>query len=498
MSPRKRKGSKFKGTDGPRKTDTTFQQIILERVKLYMSAADVDLIRNAGNYALEAHRGQRRRSGKPFVVHPFAVAFNLAQLKMDAATIAAALLHDVVEDTPRTLADIERRFGKEVAFLVNSLTNFSKIEVQSKEERKARNLQKMIHAATKDYRVLIIKLADRLNNLETLRAMPIESQERTARETLDYYVPMAARLGVYIMQKKLEDISFRYLEPERYLELAALKAEAMARTRPSNDVFRQALRQELEKKGFNFRIRLREKPVFSINRRMTSAGMEFGQIYDITAFQIFVQKETDCWKSLGTIHSWWPHIESLFKDYISMPRPNGYQSLHTTVITPEQRQILIQIRTHEMELRAEKGIIARAPNNNSQLESSYAQALEDARYIMEQHYENWADFLDSVRKELNTKRIVVLTPKGLRKILPEGSTPIDFAYHVSADLGHRFIGARVNGKDAPPDNKLRSGDVAEIIVGAEPDPKIEWLGMVKSALARALIMSYLEERIQQP
>jgi GTP diphosphokinase / guanosine-3',5'-bis(diphosphate) 3'-diphosphatase len=472
---------------------------IQDLVKSYYPDADLDLIRAAYVYSAQVHLGQTRRSGEPYLVHPVAVAGLLAQMKLDEASVATGLLHDTVEDTLTTIEDLERFFGKEIATLVDGVTKISKIEFKSKEERQAENFRKMILAMSRDIRVLLVKLADRLHNMRTLAPMPPEAQHRIARETMEIYAPLAARLGIYWIRTELEDLAFNYLNTERYDFIRVRLEETLKRTTEYGANVLKVINEKLKQYNITAVTKGRNKEIYSIHRKMLAQNLEFEQIHDLTAFRIILDSVSECYAVLGLIHSLWRPVPGRFKDYIAMPKSNGYQSLHTTVIGPEGARIEIQIRTYEMDLIAEQGIAAHwSYKEGKTLEAEDAKVITWLRQMMEwqQDLEDPREFFENVRVDLYPDEVYVFTPKGEVKEFPKGATPLDFAYSIHTEVGHRCIGARVNGKMAPLKYQLSTGDTVEIVTSVHQKPSKDWLKFVKTGRARTKIRHYVltEER----
>lgn len=472
---------------------------IQDLIKSYYPDADLDLIRHAYIFSAQVHQGQTRRSGEPYLVHPVAVAGILATMKLDEASVATGFLHDTVEDTLTTLEQIEEIFGKEIALLVDGVTKISKIEFQSREERQAENFRKMILAMSRDIRVLLVKLADRLHNMRTMEYMPPEAQKRIASETMEIYAPLAARLGIYWMWTELEDLSFRYLEPERYNYIKERLEETLKlREGYVNNVL-EIIREKLAQYNIKAVTKGRNKEIYSIHRKMLAQNLAFDQIHDLTAFRIILNSVNECYAVLGLIHSLWRPVPGRFKDYIAMPKGNGYQSLHTTVIGPEGARIEIQIRTNEMDLIAEEGIAAHwSYKEGKAVEAEDAKVVNWLRQMMEwqQDLEDPREFFENVRVDLYPDEVYVFTPKGEVKEFPKGATPLDFAYSIHTEVGHRCTGARVNGKMVPLKYQLNTGDTVEIITSVHQRPSKDWLKFVKTGRARAKIRHYVlaEER----
>ncbi len=467
---------------------------IMDMVKSYYPDADLDLIRAAYVYSARVHQGQTRMSGEPYLTHPVAVAAILAQMRLDEASVATGLLHDTVEDTLTTLEDIENYFGTEIATLVDGVTKISKIAFQSKEERQAENFRKMILAMSRDIRVLLIKLSDRLHNMRTLSHMPRESQVRISRETMEIYAPLAARLGIYWIRTTLEDLAFKYLEPDRYEYIQKRIAETVEEREEYVNKVLGVIGERLEKENISADLKGRNKDIFSIHRKMLTQKLEFDQLHDLTAFRIILNSVSECYTVLGLIHALWRPVPGRFKDYLAMPKSNGYQSLHTTVIGPEGHRIEIQIRTLEMDLIAEEGIAAHWSYKEGRVVSTEdARVVNWLRQMMEwqQDLDDPREFLENVRVDLYPDEVYVFTPKGEVKEFPKGSTPLDFAYSIHTEVGNSCIGARVNGKMVSLKYELSTGDTVEIITSAHQKPSKDWIKHVKTGRARTKIRHYL-------
>ena len=471
---------------------------IIDRVRAYQPAADADLIKRAYEYSSKAHTGQKRKSGDPYFIHPASVAGIITELRLDTASVCAGLLHDVVEDTLATTKDIEREFGNEVASLVDGVTKLGKINFTSKEDRQAENFRKMVVAMARDIRVLLIKLCDRVDNMRTLEHMKPEAQERIARETLEIYAPLANRLGIQAFKSELEDLSFRWLEPDSYAEVET----AVAKTKKERDKYitdtSKTLSSKLAEQGFAAEVTGRAKHLYSVWRKMKANECTIEQIHDIIAFRVSVESVSDCYASLGVIHSKWTPVPGRFKDYIALPKPNMYQSLHTTVIGPGRERIEIQIRTHEMNRVAERGIAAHwkyKEKHGGGIADSDAQRFGWLRQLMEwqKDLKDPAEFLEGVKVDLFQDEVYVFTPKGEVRVFPRGSTPIDFAFAIHSKLGEQITGARVNGKLEPLRYKLRNGDVLEIVTAAHQQPSKDWLDIAVTTRARAKIRNYLRQ-----
>jgi len=469
---------------------------ILTRVQGYNPRADLTLIRAAYALAEEAHRGQYRQSGEEYIVHPLAVADILSELEMDAPAIAAGMLHDVVEDTGVSLNEIEKRFGPEVARLVDGVTKLNRLGFRSHQEEQVENLRKMFFAMAEDLRVIIIKLADRLHNMRTLKALPPEKQKEIARETMEIYAPLAHRLGIWRIKWELEDLAFRYLDPEKYRELA----EKVAMKRQEREEYIKQvvaiLRERLTALGFKAEIQGRAKHLYSIYKKMQE-GRDFSQIYDLMAVRVIVDTIKDCYGVLGTVHTLWKPIPGRFKDYIAMPKANMYQSLHTSVIGPRGEPFEIQIRTWEMHWTAEFGVAAHwRYKEGNRTDKDFDQKLAWLRQVLEWQRElkDANEFMESLKIDLFDDEVFVFTPKGDVVDLPLGSTPVDFAYQIHTDVGNRCVGAKVNGKITPLNYQLKNGDIVEIITSKQAaGPSPDWLNFVKTSGARHKIKQWFKK-----
>ena len=469
----------------------------------YMSEADCALVEHAYCFAAEKHASQRRRSGEPYINHPVEVAVILAELKMDSDVVCAALLHDTVEDTEVSLADVRDIFGDTIALLVDGVTKLTNIEVDSMDEKQALNLRKMFLAMSKDIRVIIVKLADRLHNMRTLAALREDRRRFKARETMDVYAPLADRLGMSSIKWELEDLSFFYLEPEAYQRIARMVAESReVRERYLAETIK-TLTDELKDAGLEgFQINGRSKHYWSIYQKMRRKGKEFSEIYDLVAMRVICHTVGDCYSALGAVHALWHPMPGRFKDYIANPKLNNYQSLHTTVIGPTARPLEIQIRTYEMHEQAEYGIAAhwlyKRSGGSSATKSGDQQRL-DEQINMLKHTLDWAasdeiddpkEFLHSLKVDLYDQEIFVFTPKGEIMSLRAGSTPLDFAYTIHTEVGNHCVGAKVNGVVAPLTHELQMGDRVEILTNKNSKPSRDWLSIVKTPSARSKIRHY--------
>jgi GTP diphosphokinase / guanosine-3',5'-bis(diphosphate) 3'-diphosphatase len=470
---------------------------LIERVKTYQPSADADLIQRAYDYSFKMHAGQTRKSGQPYIVHPVSVAAIIADLRLDAASVCAGLLHDVVEDTLATTDDLAKEFGIEVAELVDGVTKLSKINFTSKEDREAENFRKMVVAMARDIRVLLIKLCDRLDNMRTLEHIPREAQERIAVETLEIYAPLSNRLGIQSFKSELEDLSFRYLEPDACAELVA----QMTQTKRERDKYTaevcKTLSGRLAEQGFAADVNGRAKHLYSVFRKMKSQQTGLEGVQDLIAFRVLVESVSDCYAALGVIHSQWTPVPGRFKDYVALPKPNMYQSLHTTVIGPGRERIEVQIRTHEMHRVAERGIAAhwRYKERGGGIAAQDAQKFSWLRQLLEWQKElkDPAEFLEGVKVDLFQDEVYVFTPKGDVRVFPRGATPIDFAYQIHTHLGDHVTGARVNGKMEGLRYKLRNGDVVEVLTAPHQHPSKDWIDFVGTTRARSKIRNFLRQ-----
>ena len=470
----------------------------------YLLPEEMAKVESAYEFAARYHANQRRRSGEPYINHPVEVALILADdLQMDEDVICAALLHDTVEDTTATLADLAARYGETVAELVDGVTKLTSIEVDSMDEKQALNLRKMFLAMSKDIRVVIIKLADRLHNMRTLAALPPDRRAFKARETMDVYAPLADRLGISSVKWELEDLAFFYLEPDEYQRIARMVQDSREqRERNTNETIK-TLEDELRRNGLaSFQIKGRPKHLWSIYQKMKRKDKEFADIYDLIALRVICDTVGDCYSVLGTVHTLWHPLPGRFKDYIATPKPNGYQSLHTTVVGPDARPIEIQIRTHEMHEQAEYGIAAHwlyKKSGNSKGAMSSEDKSIDSQISWIRRSLDWAtegdigdarEYLDNLRIDLFEDEIFVFTPKGEVMSLRSGSTPLDFAYAVHTEVGNHCVGAKVNGSVVPIGSQLEMGDRIEILTNKGSRPSRDWLNLVRTPSARAKIRKY--------
>ena len=473
---------------------------LLQKIKENCNNIDIDIVKKAYDLACDAHKNQKRESGEPYVTHPIDVAGILAEMGMDTSTIVAGLLHDVIEDTEYTYDDIKNIFNVEIADLVQGVTKLGEIEYKTKEEQQADNVRKMLLAMAKDIRVIIIKLADRLHNLRTLRYMPKEKQKQKAKETLDIYAPLAHRLGISKIKWELEDLSFRYLHEDEYYDLVKKIAEKRVERETYISEIKEDLYKRLEESEIDCDIDGRPKHFFSIYKKMVNKNKSIEQIFDLTAIRILVNTVKDCYGVLGIVHTIYKPIPGRFKDYIAMPKPNMYQSLHTTVIGPQGKTFEIQIRTFEMHRTAEYGIAAhwkyKEGENQEDKEHSFENKLAWLRDMLEWQKEtsDAEEFIEGFKIDLFTDEIFVFTPKGVVINLPSEATPIDFAYRIHTDVGNRCVGAKVNGKIVPLDYKLKTGEIVEVLTAKNAKgPNIDWLNIAKSNQAKSKIRQWFKK-----
>jgi GTP pyrophosphokinase len=470
---------------------------ILDQVSSYYEEADLGLIEKAYVFSAKVHHGQTRLSGEPYLNHPMWVAKILADLRLDEYSIVTGLLHDTVEDTYATLGEVEQLFGHEVAALVDGVTKISKIAFDSQVDQQAENFRKIILAMSKDIRVILIKLADRLHNMRTLKYLTAERQRKIAEETLDIYAPLSGRLGIYMLKSELEDLCLSYLRSEVYQDIKDKLVTAAAEREAYVSEVVQLINDHLKQFDIKARVLGRPKHIYSIYNKMYQQNLGFSEIYDIIAFRIIVQSRKDCYEALGIIHSLWTPVPGRFKDYISMPKANRYQSLHTSVIGPRGQRIEIQIRTEEMNSIAEEGIAAHWKYK----EGGKIEQQDDQRFAWLHQLMEWQkelkdprEFLETVRVDLFPHEVYVFTPKGAVYEFPAGSTPVDFAYRIHSDIGHKCVGAKVNGKLVPLKYQLRSGDVIEILTLPQHHPSKDWLKYVKTSRAKTKINQWIRSQ----
>ena len=468
--------------------------------------ADAALVRRAAGVALNAHHGQQRASGEPFVAHALSVARILADLKLDAETIAAAILHDVVEDTATTLPDITQQFGARVAALVDGVTKMDAIEgttagADRRERAQAESLRKMLLAMAEDVRVVLIKLADRLHNMRTLDALDAERQRRIARETMDIYAPLANRLGIWQLKWELEDLAFRYLEPTAYAQIAAQFDEKRLDREQYIERFIDALRTELTRNGIAADISGRPKHFFGIWRKMQRKAKGFEQIFDVRAVRVLVESVRDCYAALGVVHTLWQHIPGEFDDYIATPKENNYRSIHTAVVGPDGKTVEVQIRTHDMHQQSELGVAAHwRYKEGARTDDAFDKKIAWLRTLLQWKDEvaEAAEFVDQFKSEIFSERVYLFTPKGRIIDLPAGATALDFAYAVHTDIGHRCRGAKVNGHIVPLTYALKTGERVEVLTVKEGGPSRDWLnphlGYLHTSKARAKVQHWFKQQ----
>ncbi|HYX87430.1 MAG TPA: bifunctional (p)ppGpp synthetase/guanosine-3',5'-bis(diphosphate) 3'-pyrophosphohydrolase [Gaiellales bacterium] len=473
---------------------------LLARISEYNPNVDAPTIRAAFDYSCDHHRGQRRKSGEEFIHHPVAVATICAELKLDSATIAAALLHDVVEDTQAELDEVQERFGEDVAVLVDGVTKLTRISFASREQAQVENYRKMIVAMARDLRVVLIKLADRLHNMRTIAALGKQKQVETAKETLEIYAPLAHRLGIQSIKWELEDRAFQTLHPRRYAEIEALVNQSRGERERFAEQAGTILNHELGEATIAADISGRAKHLYSIYSKMAQGGKEFNEIYDLTAVRVLVDSVKDCYGAIGIIHSLWKPMPGRFKDYVAMPKVNMYQSLHTTVIGPQGKPLEIQVRTQEMHQTAEYGIAAHWLYKAAHTSGDAHTANEWVAQLADWQGDasDPKEFMDNLRVDLFSDEVYVFTPKGEVKSLPAGSTPLDFAYAVHTDVGHRCVGAKVNGRIVPLHYALQSGEFVEVLTSKqERGPSRDWLNLVKSSRARNKIRQWFTQQARE-
>lgn len=488
------------------------QYELIEKVREYNPKADVGLINRAYVYSMKAHGNQKRASGQPYLVHPLAVAGILADLKLDDASIAVGLLHDTLEDTLTTQDELRSLFGQEVAELTEGVTKLSKISFEDKAVEQAENFRKLLLAMSKDIRVLLIKLADRLHNMRTLEAFAKEDKKRRiAKETMDIYVPLADRIGLHVIKAELEDLAFQILEPDEYVVIT----RRMAEWREQDDLVGKVigvLRQELKRAGIEAEVSGREKAVYSVYQKMVKKSLAFDQLTDVVAYRIVVADKRSCYEVLGMLHDRFKAIPGRFKDYISAPKPNGYQSLHTSVVGPFGNRMEVQIRTREMHDVAENGVAAHwlyKPGKGTDVKGEAAVVAKEPgsspyrwlKSLVEQlqGVDDPAEFYENAKLELFSDNVFAFTPKGDVVQLPRGATPLDFAYAVHSNLGHKTVSAKVNGSVVPLRRVLENGDMVEIVTNPHQHPNPGWRELVVSSRARSAINRYLrqQERVEQ-
>jgi GTP pyrophosphokinase len=470
-----------------------FQQL-LGKVAENRPSDDLEIIRKAYHFSLKHHQGQTRASGEPYLIHPLEVSLVLADMKLDSTAISAGLLHDAIEDTPVTHEDIRREFGDQVVHIVEGVTKIDKIDFASREERQAENVRKMVLAMVDDIRVVLIKLADRLHNMRTLRHLPEERQQHIAKETLEIYAPLAHRLGMGKVRGELEDLSFRYVDPIGYNQVRT----TVEQRRKAGETFLakmvKVLQQKLKENGVEAQVESRIKRLYSIHQKLLKQRITVDQVYDLLAVRIITKSVKDCYTVLGAIHQMWRPVPGRIKDFIAMPRPNLYQSLHTTVITEDGHQFEVQIRTEEMHKMAEEGIAAHWKyKDGGPVSAKDEKRLAWLRQVVEwqQDVKDPSEFLSSLKVDLYPEEVYCFTPMGKVVILPRDASAIDFAYAIHTEVGHTCVGAKVNGRIVPLRSKLRNGDVVEIMTQTGHNPSRDWLGFAKSTRARNKIRHWL-------
>jgi GTP pyrophosphokinase len=473
-------------------TLTKFREL-MRRIQDNRPQDDLSIVKKAYDYSLIHHEGQTRASGEPYLVHPLEVALVLADMKMDPVAIAAGLLHDSVEDTSVTIGDIQKEFGEQVAHIVEGVTKISKIDFATREEAQAENLRKMMLAMVDDIRVVLIKLADRLHNMRTLEHLSPERQHKIAQETLEIYAPIAHRLGMGKIRGELEDLGFKFLEPEACAEVE----KALEARRKQGEVFlakmQSIIHDKLKEAGIQAKVESRIKRLYSIHKKLVKQRISVDQVYDLFAMRVITRSLQDCYAVLGIIHNIWRPVPGRIKDFIAMPRPNFYQSLHTSVITEDGTPFEIQIRTEEMHKMAEEGIAAHWKYKDGPVSAQDEQRLAWLRQVVEwqRDVSDPNEFLSALKVDLYPEEVYTFTPKGKVVVLPRDATPIDFAYTIHTEVGHTCVGAKVNGRMVPLRHKLHSGDIVEILTQAGHKPSRDWLGLVKSSRSRNKIKHWL-------
>ncbi|MFH1897925.1 MAG: bifunctional (p)ppGpp synthetase/guanosine-3',5'-bis(diphosphate) 3'-pyrophosphohydrolase [Candidatus Desantisbacteria bacterium] len=468
---------------------------LINRVISYNPSADIPLIKKAYQVASLAHHDQKRLSGEPYIIHPLETANILTEFKMDVVTIAAALLHDVVEDTTITSSNIKEQFGEEISLLVEGVSKIDWVHQHSKHENKAENLRKMLIATAKDIRVILIKLADRLHNMRTLSYLSTDAQKQMALETLEIYAPLAHRLGLGRIKWELEDLSFSYLHADVYHEISRMVASKREEREAYAEKVREILTEEFNKANIAADILSRPKHFYSIYQKMTSRHKSFDEIYDLTGIRIVTDKQVDCYNALGIVHDKWQSIPGRVKDYISTPRSNMYQSVHTTVIGPDGKPMEVQIRTKEMDIIAEEGIAAHWHyKEKTRFDEKHDSKFAWLKRVIEwqQELTDPKDFMEGLKQDLFSDEVFLFTPKGQIKILPKGATPIDYAYSIHTNIGDHCFGARMGGRMVPLDYKLESGDIIEIITSIKAHPTQSWIRIVRTPKARSRIRGWLK------
>ncbi|HVT43158.1 MAG TPA: bifunctional (p)ppGpp synthetase/guanosine-3',5'-bis(diphosphate) 3'-pyrophosphohydrolase [Thermoanaerobaculia bacterium] len=467
---------------------------ILDRVESFKPDFDEELLQKAYIFSALEHRGQVRRSGEPYLVHPLNVAWILADMRLDETSIAVGLLHDVLEDTLTTKEKLQELFGDEIAELVDGLTKISRYSYVSREQEQAETFRKMILAMASDLRVVLVKLADRLHNMRTLEFLPADKRANIAKETMEIYAPIANRLGMGMLKNELEDLSFRHLMPREYEDLSSAVKAKMTVSADIVERIRKTIAGKMTESGIQVDVGGRVKSMHSIYQKLRRQGIDIGQLYDYLAFRLITQDVKDCYAALGIIHQTWRPVPGRIKDYVAMPKPNFYQSLHTTVVAEKGQPFEVQIRTREMDLVAEQGIAAHWKYKEGRLGAS----ADDASFLWLRQLVEWQNdikdprvFMNSLKIDLYPDEVYTFTPKGDVFAFPRGATPLDFAYRVHTDVGNRCVGARVNGKLVPLRTTIRNGDIVEILTGPNQTPSREWINLVVTSRARHKIRHWL-------
>jgi GTP pyrophosphokinase len=468
---------------------------IIDKVTEYNPNADVDIIDRAYIYSARVHEGQVRLSGEPYLLHPLEVAGVLADMNLDAVSVAAALLHDVIEDTSATDSEIKKMFGSEVLNIVSGVTKLGKLTFNSSKERYAESIRKMLLAMADNIRVILIKLADRLHNMRTLKYHGDQKKIEIAQETLDIYAPIAARLGIYWMKNELEDTSFMYLQPEEYLKIKALVSKDKDEREKYIETVKNYIKNKMDEYHLTCEVLGRYKYFYSIYQKMTKQNLTFDDVYDVIAFRIILDTIPQCYEALGLIHALWKPISKKFKDYIGIPKPNMYQSLHTSVIGPFGERMEIQIRTKEMDKIAKSGIAAHwSYKEGKKIDEDISKKFSWIQNLVEnqKEFRDPVEFIENVRIDLFPDEVYVFTPRGDIRSLPRGATPVDFAYSIHSEVGNQCTGAKVNGSMVPLHYRLKTGDTIEIVTSKSHHPSKDWLKFVKTVKARSRIRQWIK------
>ncbi len=478
--------------------DPLFQDIKQKLIEQNREDSEIDLIEKSFLFAKRLHEGQYRISEEPYIIHPVEVAKILLDLKVDSHTLMAAFLHDILEDTDTKPEEIEEQFGKDVLTLVQGVTKLGKLQFKSKEERQAENFRRLFIAMASDIRIVFLKLADRLHNMRTLNFMAVNKQQKIAKETLDIFAPLANRLGIGKVKAELEDLSLRYLEPDKYFEIAQLVSQTKAEREETVKLLIDKISQDVKKSGINAQITGRAKHYYSIYSKMKRLNIAFHDLYDITAVRVIVDTEKECYEVLGLIHSQFKPIPGRFKDYIAMPKGNMYQSLHTSVIGPRSKPLEVQIRTWKMHEVAEYGVAAhwrykekgsQKADNPADMQFSWMRKLVE----YDKDMKSAEDYVNSVKLDIFSNQVFAFTPNGDVLDLPANATPVDFAYRIHSDVGHRTVGALINGRIAQLDTKLKNGDIVEILTSKTPAPRLDWLNFVVTKQASSKIKQWFKK-----